>query len=100
MSGPVILRKVEDRIHAEIAYNNGAGPLEAKAVPGARWNPSERAWTYPLAIDVCRELRRQFGARLRIDNSLADWARQAIEAEAEQIKLRSAADASLNRVAD
>lgn len=96
----VTVERVGDRIHAAIPYDNGAGPQEAKSVPGARWNKSARRWTYPLSMDVCYALRRQFGQRLRIGVELADWARRAIEAQKAQVELRSASDAKLKRVAD
>lgn len=94
----VEIEKIGNRIHAKIPYDNGAGPIEAKAVPGARWSKTAKRWTYPLDPAVCRDLREQFGTRLRIGNVLADWYRAAATAEQQQLDLRAATDAVLKRV--
>lgn len=94
----VDVEKQGNRIHAKIPYDNGAGPREAKAVPGARWSKTAKSWTYPLDPAVCRDLRRQFGTRLRIGNNLAAWYRAAATAEQQQLELRAATDATLRRV--
>lgn len=93
----VDIEKVGKRIHARIPYDNGAGPIEAKAVSGARWSKTAKAWTYPLDVMVCRDLRRQFGTRLRIGNLLADWYRAEATKEQQQLELRVATDAVLRR---
>jgi Zierdtviridae DNA helicase len=98
MSGPVKLYKVGDRIHADIPYEDGKGPVDAKRVSGARWSKRNRVWTYPLSMHSCRDLRSVFGKRLRIHAGLADWARKAIEREQNQLDMRSATDATLRRV--
>jgi SNF2 family DNA or RNA helicase len=97
----VLVERVGKRIHAEIPYDNGAGAIEAKAVPGARPKFDGRkfvCWTYPLDISVCRDLRRQFGDRLRVGVELAEWARVQIEMEKQQVELRMSKDAKLLRV--
>lgn len=96
----VDIEKVGKRIHAKIPYDNGAGPIEAKAVTGARWSKTAKRWTYPLDVAVCRDLRRQFGTRLRIGNLLADWYRAEATKEQQQLDLRSATDAVLKRTPD
>lgn len=94
----VDVEKVGKRIHARIPYDNGAGPVEAKAIQGARWSKSAKVWTYPLDPTTCRDLREQFGSRLRIGSLLADWYRAAAIAEQQQLELRAATDAVLKRV--
>lgn len=94
----ITIEKRGNRIHADIPYDNGAGPIEAKAVTGARWSKPKKCWTYPLDVAVCRDLRRQFGNRLRVGNLLADWYRAEATREQQQLELRSATDAVLKRV--
>lgn len=96
--GTVDIEKVGNRIHAHIPYDNGAGPIEAKAIAGARWAKSVKCWTYPLEPSVCREFRQQFGKRLRVGSLLADWYRAEAEREQQQLDLRSATDAALRKV--
>lgn len=97
----VTIERVGKRIHADVPYDNGAGAIEAKAVPGCRpkyVNNKFQCWTYPLDISVCRDLRRQFGDRLRVGVDLAEWATIQIEMEKQQIALRMSSDAKLLRV--
>lgn len=46
-----------------------------KAVPGARWSPQKKAWTYPLSMATLRALRREFGDDLAPAEPLLAWAR-------------------------
>ena len=46
-----------------------------KAVPGARWSPQKKAWTYPLSMATLRALRREFGDELAPEEPLLAWAR-------------------------
>jgi SNF2 family DNA or RNA helicase len=99
----VTIERVGRRIHADIPYDNGAGAIEAKAVPGCRPKFNGRkfvCWTYPLDISVCRDLRRQFGDRLRVGVDLAEWATEQIAMEKRQVELRMSKDANLLRVPD
>lgn len=57
----------------------------AKRVPGARFNKTQKAWTAPATVDVCHDLRRQYGDSLKVLGPLADWYRaHAAEAEAQR----------------
>lgn len=97
----VTIERVGRRIHADVPYDNGAGVIEAKAVPGCRpkyVNNKFVCWTYPLDISVCRDLRRQFGDRLRVGVDLAEWATEQIKMEKQQVELRMSKDANLLRV--
>jgi SNF2 family DNA or RNA helicase len=96
---------VNGKIWAKIPYMNGRGPTLAKTIAGARPkydNSGDKrqflAWVYPLDMSVCRRFREVFGQDLRIGVDLAAWARKEIAAEASQLQLRSATDASLERV--
>jgi SNF2 family DNA or RNA helicase len=76
------------RVLAKIDYANGQGPRRAKNVPGARadWDKSVTpniflGWSYPLSMDTCRALRKEFGPELEILPALVDWAREAVKQE-------------------
>ena len=45
-----------------------------KSVPGARWDPEDRAWRIPLSWASCKTLRGVFGDRLEVKPKLAAWA--------------------------
>jgi len=55
-----------------------------RAIPGAYFSKRDRRWTFPVTMDVCRDLRRHFGSRLEIGPALRDWAREQIAAETAQ----------------
>jgi SNF2 family DNA or RNA helicase len=76
------------RIMAKIDYAGGQGPKAAKRVPGARaeWDKSVTpniflGWSYPLTMDSCRSLRKEFGQELEILPPLVDWARVEVAKE-------------------
>lgn len=82
-----------------IPYANGAGPIWAKKVPGARWDKDRKVWRYPLTMDTCRTFRRIFGPELTVLPPLSRWAREAI-AEGEKLEeLRAGGAIELDRVA-
>lgn len=56
-------------------------------VPGANFSERARAWTFPLSMDVCRNLRQHFGAGLRIGPALTEWARAEVARETSLGKL-------------
>jgi len=57
-----------------------------KAIPGARWNKTAKAWSYPLDLEVCAEARRWFGSSLQIGPQLWAWAAEEKRREGELIK--------------
>lgn len=76
------------KIMARIDYASGQGPKAAKRVPGAKaeWDKTVTpniflGWSYPLSMDTCRALRKEFGDELEILPALADWARAEIARE-------------------
>ena len=76
------------RVLARIDYAGGQGPKSAKKVPGARaqWDKSVTpniflGWSYPLTMDTCRALRKEFGDDLEILPVLRDWARAEVAKE-------------------
>jgi SNF2 family DNA or RNA helicase len=76
------------RVLAKIDYDGGRGPRAAKNVPGARadWDKSVTpnvflGWSYPLSMDTCRALRKEFGPDLQVLPALAEWARTQIAKE-------------------
>ena len=76
------------RVLARIDYANGQGPKRAKNVPGARadWDKTVtpnifKGWSYPLSMDTCRALRREFGEDLEILPPLVEWAKAEVAKE-------------------
>lgn len=72
------------RIH--VRTNPSVRNLKAE-VPGASWNNRAGAWTFPLSMDVCRNLRQHFGSQLVVGRDLAAWARIQIAEEEAQAAL-------------
>lgn len=81
------------RIGARIPYLDGKGPIVAKTIDGARWNPDYKVWTYPLDLQTCYRLREVFGKSLTIGTALANWAR---EAKGNEAKIAEVATMSLD----
>lgn len=73
-------------------------PVDAKRVPGGRWDKPNKQWTYPLTIETCHALRRVYGDRLVISKSLAAWARNAIALENKMRALGTSHDADLDLI--
>lgn len=78
--------------------NFDAALAACKSVRGARWRKELRAWSYPLSVDTCTDLRKAFGSSLRVGQDLADWYRSAQQAAAQHAALAAAADAELRRL--
>lgn len=99
----VRIEKVGDRIHLKTDYTSDRELFDRnlrkiKAVPGASWAKSHKAWTFPLTFQTCLDLRAKFGKRLVVGNALAEWAREE-KARAEAVKpLLSAVDAELQHL--
>ena len=70
----------------------------AKSVLGARWNKTERAWTYPATVETCHGLREAFGPRLRVGKALSEFYVAAAADRQEQVDLTSADDAQLKHL--
>lgn len=105
----VEIELVDGKIWAKIPYQDGQGPKQAKAIPGARpkygpkpANPARKApflaWVYPLNMEICRIFRQTYGQDLKVGKELAVWARAEITRESSQLALRSAVDADLTEV--
>lgn len=87
----------DNRIWANIPWAGGSGPRRAKRVAGVKPKYEKAktagskdkflAWTYPLDMNSCRQLREVFGKELQISEQLADWARKAIAKEQAMIDL-------------
>lgn len=45
-----------------------------KAVPGSRWDATEKHWTVPLTWPACLQLRGLFGQTLTLGDELIKWA--------------------------
>lgn len=73
-------------------------PMEAKATPGAKWDPSKKIWTYPLTMEACHSLRAVYGDRLQVGPNLVRWANNAIRLEKKMASIGKAHDAELTVV--
>lgn len=71
-----------------------------RSIPGARVSRPGGAWqcTYPLSMNVLRELRKLFGEALVVDPGLMDWAREARRKELRLKRLSRRSDARLRRL--
>lgn len=45
-----------------------------KAVPGSRYDGTEKHWTVPLTFPACLQLRGLFGEELHVGDKLNTWA--------------------------
>lgn len=73
-------------------------PGLCKSVPGAKWNPDAKFWSYPLDMTVCRALRAAFADDLKVGAELASWAREAIARENALAEIAGADSAELRNV--
>lgn len=88
MTRTVQAERVGRRIH--LITPSLSDPLEwqeqldaLKSIPGARWAPSAKAWTYPLDLTACRTMRRVFGSRLKLGPEVTKWGRAELVRERE-----------------
>lgn len=101
MSRVTVEREGENRI----ALSGWVGPRtpdKCKAIGGGRFvkKTDDRGayWSYPLTLPTCRAMRAQFGDALDIGPALNQWAREAIKAEKETVRLSLADTAELHHV--
>ncbi len=59
-----------------------------KAVPGARWDTTDKVWTVPLTWTACLALRAEFADGLTIGEELRLWAKEIGERKATSRALR------------
>lgn len=85
-----------NRILANVPWLGGEGKDLAKSVAGCAplWDKSGEkdkwiGWTYPLDLEVCRNLRVVFGDMLRIGPELEAWAKAEVATESAQHALRA-----------
>lgn len=67
----------------------------AESVVGGRWNQRGQEWRYPLTVEKCREMRREWGDTLRVERELGEWYRTMAKAQREQAAIGAQADADL-----
>lgn len=80
----------DDQFHSKLSL----------AIPGASFSKVSKRWTFPLSMDVCRDLRRYFGGNLEIGPSLSAWAREAVRLETSQAEIgRALGGVELERLA-
>lgn len=68
--GAVVSAFSPDRLAVRFPYDERVISL-LKAIPGHRWEPRERAWTFPRTSAVLDALRKVFGPQLQIASKLS-----------------------------
>jgi len=86
----------EGRILIRTPYND-TNYAKCKSIPGGKWNPGQKAWSYPLAWDVWQAIDRQFPDLERLPN-LEGWIESGKEAVVEATARALAKDATLVRL--
>lgn len=85
-----------ERIVLTFPYDPGL-VIKAKRVPGASFSKAGGPhWSYALDMRVCRSLREQFGADLKVGPELTAWAHEAVKHESAMAELSTASDAELH----
>jgi SNF2 family DNA or RNA helicase len=77
--------RVGDRIYLRFPYSAELVD-RCRALRGS-WSASQKVWTFPLTLDVCRLLRAEFGEALEIRPALWSWARAEARKESEMAEL-------------
>lgn len=77
MAKTVRIEKYRNEIRVYCPWSED-GPRRCKSVHGARWNPKEKCWTYPLLWHVCLEIRKKIATPLKMDielgQEMSEWA--------------------------
>lgn len=87
----------KDRITLRSPYSRET-LARIKSIPGHSWSKVERAWSYPLSIQICQLLRKEFGNELEIGPALWKWAAEKNKVDTTLKDLSSAFDAELKLV--
>jgi len=66
---PVVELK-DDRIVVATSWNEKE---LVKAIPGSRWNATDKEWTIPLTMPACSQLKGSFGDHLEVGPQLTQW---------------------------
>lgn len=66
-----------------------------RSIPGGRFQRADKAWSYPLSVDVCHSARKAFGDGLTVMPALSEWYEAGVEAAKAQTTLANATDAEL-----
>ena len=68
----------EKCIHVKTAY---ADKDLCKSIPGSRWDPGMKEWTYPLSPSSAKNIYLKFGKRLLGDKTFADLLKAAYKTD-------------------
>jgi len=71
MAKTIRIEKYRNEIRVYCPWSEG-GPQACKSVHGARWNPKEKCWTYPLLWHVCLEIRKKIATPLKMEIELGE----------------------------
>lgn len=60
----------DDKIVVTTSWNEKE---QVKAIPGSRWNNTEKEWSVPLTMPACSQLKGQFPYTLKVGPQLTQW---------------------------
>lgn len=66
----------------------------ARLVSNARWLKGTKEYSYPLSIDMCRQMRLVWGDSLKVEKGLSAWYRTAVAERDEQAERAVATEAT------
>lgn len=64
-----------------------------RAVSGGRWRNGTKRYSYPLSVEKCGEMRRAWGAELKVHTDLSAWYRKEMLRRTTQAERAAATDA-------
>jgi SNF2 family DNA or RNA helicase len=91
-----------DRIILRFPFEREAYSIVERA-PGRSFVPRERGgpyWTVPRDIAIMRDLRKELGKRLVLDDDVREWAHDMVRREKVLLKVNAASTAELHRLPD
>lgn len=87
------------RIILRFPYSSDA-VWAAKRVPGGRFDPKRKVWSYPLSLKTARILAETFGSILEPSDDLKRWSKKATREEARLRRKATANDSQLTNLSD
>lgn len=75
----ILIEIVDDSIHCWSQYKWGNPEKFRRA--GGSWKRDIKVWQFPLSMEACRALRREFLDKLHVGPKLNAWAKEAVKQE-------------------
>src|SRR6187397_276635 len=91
-----------DRIILRFPFEREAYTI-VERTPGRSFVPRERGgpyWTVPRDIAIMRDLRKELGKRLVLDEAVREWAHDMVRREKVLLKVNASSTAELHRLPD